>query len=417
MKHSTKKEDGIIRCRCLFGGRGKWILILLGALLGVATMVWRRDGHQGFLCDLSESLFTPPPIERIFNKSMEEQLLYLSGITRDQENAYRLVEKFPAALRRLLLGREIAERSPTRMKEFSVPSRSTQGHAIPVSCICPLDVSPNSHLPLVMYFHWGGLIFGSVATELLFAQTIAGRVSAVVCSVEYRTAPLHPHPAALDDAVDASLSLIGTGDETDENYIFSELGVNVDRDRVATFGISAGGYLSAQTARVLAHEGVSTNLQVSLVPMAKPHGGTRSILNYWRDHWISGPMIAYSWSAYLPGDDGTLAGDWKVNLLVDPDKETISRLPVAYVEIHTRDVLRDEGEMYAHKLKAQGKLLELVEYDTTHIGGVPPASKGGPGDGSYERAVEAMVKVLQGASNGYHVYQLCPQNASFDKMT
>jgi acetyl esterase/lipase len=54
---------------------------------------------------------------------------------------------------------------------------------------------------------------------------------------------------------------------------------------------------------------------------------------------------AYAWSVYLKGDDGSLTQDWKVSLLVDPPAETLERLPKTYIQIATKDILRDEGKM------------------------------------------------------------------------
>jgi len=79
--------------------------------------------------------------------------------------------------------------------------------------------------------------------------------------------------------------------------------------------------------------------------MAKPNGGPQSILKDWDGVW-TGLRNAYAWTVFLPGDDGALANDWKVSLLlVDPPGEVLERLPPAYVEIHKRDPLHDEGEM------------------------------------------------------------------------
>jgi hypothetical protein len=67
--------------------------------------------------------------------------------------------------------------------------------------------------------------------------------------------------------------------------------------------------------------------QVALIPMAKPHGGTRSAMKYWHHSAWTGPQNVIAWSIFLPDDDGTLAADWKLSLLVDPPKETLDQLP------------------------------------------------------------------------------------------
>ena len=119
--------------------------------------------------------------------------------------------------------------------------------------------------------------------------------------------------------------------------------------------------------------------------MAKPYGGTQSLLKNSNDIW-SLQHNTYAWTVYLKGDDGTLAADWRVNLLIDPPPDVVKRLPPTYIEIHSRDVLRDEGEMYAKRLEAQGKLIEIKEYDVSHVGSLPMVSKGGSAEGAIEKA-------------------------------
>ena len=70
-------------------------------------------------------------------------------------------------------------------------------------------------------------------------------------------------------------------------------------------------------------------------------------------------------------------------------------MPPAYMQIHTQDLLRDEGEMYANKLKAHNKLMAMDEYDTSHIGSLPGISIGGVGDGAMAKAVHILKECLE----------------------
>ena len=100
-------------------------------------------------------------------------------------------------------------------------------------------------------------------------------------------------------------------------------------------------------------------------------------------------------NAFLPNDvDGTLAADWKVSLVADIPEDIWPSLAPAYIQILSQDYLRDEGEMYAKKLAARGKLIALDEFDTGHIGCLPGVSNGGPGDGAMAKAVQVLKQNL-----------------------
>ncbi len=229
--------------------------------------------------------------------------------------------------------------NPTRIANFTIPSMMDHGYLIPVTCVAPHDAEPDDKRPLIFYFFPGGLIIGSVTVDLPMSRWLAQEANAVVCSIGYRKVPQFPYPTPINDAVDASIGIL-------EQKVSVEalLGTGIDFGRVATWGSSAGGYMAAQVTRWLTERGFQLKCQVSLIPMAKPHGGTNSMLKNWNDLW-SGPHNTYSWTMFLPGDDGSLANDWKVSLVKDPPDEIVVNLPPTYIEIHTRDVLRDEGEM------------------------------------------------------------------------
>ena len=337
-----------------------------------------------------------------------------------------------ALLTRIQYGAEAAAASfgpgAARTAELTVPSRDGggmgPGGTIPVTCACPADaaglggVDGGRALPLILYYHSGGLVMGSVEAELPLVRLLAVRSEAAVCSVGYRLAPEHPYPAGLGDAVDAAVALLSGGAAA------AGLGVPVDPARSATFGYSAGGYLSAMVVRHLAHRAAGLDppggaavpnvlapvpvplLQISQIPMARPAGGAArgSAAERWDAPIWSGPANAYAWGAYLR-DDGDADADagygapwnWTVSLLTDLPEPAAALLPPAYVQIHTKDVLRDEGERYADRLAGQGRLLRLDEYATHHAGGLPGLmSRGGPGEPAFDAAVGELNRVLHG---------------------
>ena len=299
---------------------------------------------------------------------------------------------------RFAMGDDIVDASygpnATRVATLQMKGLSSSHQSIEVVCACPHDAKDNDVLPLIFIFHSGGLIVGSVNAELHKARYLAQKSEAVVCSFEYRLAPEHPYPAGLDDCVETTLAILVDGGR--RNDIVKALSIGgIDTNKVATFGISAGGYLSAHVARELTAAGHNLSLEVSLVPMVQPHGGgTRSMFQHWYAPMWNGPLNLWAWSLYLEDVDGTLAHHHRVNLLVDPpDEDIVGRLPPTYIQINTKDVLRDEGERYANRLKEQGKLLRLDEYNTNHVGGaLPGLASGGPGANAFEDAVNVVVE-------------------------
>jgi acetyl esterase/lipase len=381
-------KKGITLRRFCYGA-----VILLVSFVGVRVgQNW--DSNEGMFLNVILLINPLPPIEPIMNQSTKDQTAFLDDMTQKIEG------ELPEPLVRLLFGEDFAASSfgstKTQVAQVFVPSRD-EDRNISALCTRPQNVELNAKLPLVLYFHSGGLILGSTNMEIIQIRYIAQVAPAVVCSIDYRKAPSHPYPAAVDDdSLDAALFLI----KSQDNLLKEALDVTIDPSKVATFGYSAGGYLAAQTSRLLALEGVSIQIQISLAPMVKPHGSTDSMLLYGKHDFWSRSWNTYAWAAYLPGDDGELANDWTVSLLVDPPgDQIIERLPPVYIQINTGDVLHDEGKMYAQRLAAQHKLLELVEYDTNHIGGGLGFSKGGPAQGSFERAVNVLKQQLYQNNN------------------
>merc|ERR1719223_237880 len=126
--------------------------------------------------------------------------------------------------------------------------------------------------------------------------------------------------------------------------------------------MSGGGYLTFQTSLRLAELGRGGDVKVQslLIPMAKPFGGTESMIAFddlavtcWNakmNHW--------AWAMYLGerGENDQLLLNWRVNSLEAPP-ELLAALPPAVVLVATQDVLRDEGRRLADKLRDAGKLV------------------------------------------------------------
>jgi acetyl esterase len=227
-----------------------------------------------------------------------------------------------------------------------VEDRSVPGPAgdIPVRLYRPGSDGP---LPVVVYFHGGGFVIGDIATHDAICHRLAAGVPALVVSVDYRLAPEHPFPAAVEDC-DAATGWVSAH--------AVELGA--DPARLAVAGDSAGGNLATVVARHARDRGgPPVAFQLLIYPGIDM---TRSF-----------PSHSENGEGYLLDTD-TMT--WFLgNYLADADPrhpdaspifaEDLSNLPPALVLTAEFDPLRDEGETYAQRLREAGVVATTSRYD------------------------------------------------------
>jgi acetyl esterase len=198
--------------------------------------------------------------------------------------------------------------------------------------------------PLVVYFHGGGWVLGDLETHDSVCRFLALNAAVAVLSVEYRLAPEHPFPAAVEDAF-AAFGWAAT----------EHARLGADPSRIAVAGDSAGGNLAAAVARLARDgEGPSPAMQVLLYPVTDAVGGQES-----RDTFAEGFLLTKAemdWfeGHYLPPDADR--EDPRVSLGQAGD---LSGLPPAYVATAGFDPLRDEGEAYAIAMREAGVAVAL----------------------------------------------------------
>ena len=361
--------------------------LVLGLLAAQIARVyhWNESIAYNALFFLAPMIFGYPSADQ----TLDEQAAHFAKTTANMEaSATESSAKF--------MGDAIYQASfgenATQVVELTVPSATSNDYNIPVLCAAPqsaLVTSPS--LPVVLYFFGGGLVLGSPKGELLTLRWVALEANAVVCAPHYRLAPKYPYPVPIQDSIEGSIGILTNRKE----QIETALNIRIDTHRVGSYGVSAGGYMSGQVARRLPEKGLNLRCQVLIAPMAKPHGGTQSATEQSNNRVWGEYKNSYGWNAFLPNDvDGTLAADWKVSLVADIPEDIWPSLAPAYIQILTQDFLRDEGEMYAKKLAARGKLIALDEFDTGHIGCLPGVSNGGPGDGAMAKAVQVLKQNL-----------------------
>jgi acetyl esterase len=240
----------------------------------------------------------------------------------------------------LELGRSPVGAPPTR-QIASVTDEVVDG--VPVR-IYQGDAPPTG---VVAYFHGGGFVIGSIGLMDNVARELAHGSGAVVVSVEYRLAPEHPYPAALDDC------------ETVTRWAIANTArFGVSPTSIAIAGESAGGNLAAALALRLREAGdVALAGQVLIYPAVAGSLGDFPSREAFDGVVLNRASSAMYWQAYCGGRD--LNGDpFAAPLWAD----TLKGLPPALVVLGGCDVLRDEGRAYANKLRDDGVEVDEVCY-------------------------------------------------------
>ena len=219
----------------------------------------------------------------------------------------------------------------------------------------------DSPTPALLYFHGGGWLSGGLGSHDAICATLAARGGSRVIAVDYRLAPEHRFPAALEDGA-AALRAIAADPRR----------FGVDLNRLGIAGDSAG----ANLAVVLACETPTPLvLQLLLCPVMGPLGRTPSRAALASGWLIEEATMARYWDFYRVA--GLTPDDPRVAPLNGGD---LARLPSALVHVAEFDPLRDEGEAYAVALTRVGVRAELIVHaGLIHhfygLGGVIPAAE------------------------------------------
>ena len=216
---------------------------------------------------------------------------------------------------------------------------------IPLRVYTPIGHPP---FPVLVYFHGGGFVLGSLDTHDSLCRAIAAHSGCAVVSVGYRLAPEHKFPAAVEDAL-AATRWVATNASI----------IRCDADRLAVGGDSAGGNLATVVA-LLARDAGDPKLrfQLLLYPVT--------------DHTFSSPSYQENGAGYmLSRDDMEWYRDHYLRTEADRSHphaspllaEDLHGLPPALVITAEFDPLRDEGEAYAAKMRQAGVPVELHRYN------------------------------------------------------
>ncbi|HEX5226567.1 MAG TPA: alpha/beta hydrolase [Bryobacteraceae bacterium] len=228
-----------------------------------------------------------------------------------------------------------------------VENRTVPGPAqpIPIRTYWP---RAGADLPVLVYYHGGGWVAGSLDGVDRTLRALTNASGCIVISVDYRLAPEHKFPAAVEDA-DASLRYVAEHAQ--------EFGV--DPNRIAVGGDSAGGTL-ATVACLIARDrgGPKVAFQLLIYPATDYFDDHPSMREYAQGHLLTRPAMDYFWNHYLRNrEDGRHPHASPIYA------ESLAGLPPAFVLTAECDPIRDQGEIYAARLRASGVPVSLKRYE------------------------------------------------------
>jgi acetyl esterase len=194
-------------------------------------------------------------------------------------------------------------------------------------------------LPGLVWFHGGGWTIGSLDSHDRLCRTLAARCGCALVSVDYRLAPEHPYPAAVEDAWTATLWA---------SRRFAGLAIGGD---------SAGGHLAAVVAVRARDRGLALALQALVYPATDGGLDTPSFREHADVPNLTREVMHWFWDQFCP-----------VERRAEPEASVLRALDLrgvapAFVLTAEYDVLRDEGEAYARRLLDAGVPVMLTRYE------------------------------------------------------
>ena len=205
-------------------------------------------------------------------------------------------------------------------------------------------------LPVILYMHGGGWVIGNAHTHDRLVRELAVGTGAAVVFVEYDRSPETRYPVAIEQAYATAQWIVRDGAAN-----------QLDPNRIAVAGDSAGGNMTAALTLMAQERGDVRFVHQSMYyPVTDAAMDTGSYAQFAEGYFLTAKMMAWFWDAYEPDVERRLesfasplrAGD-----------EQLAGLPPAFVIVGEADVLRDEGEAYAARLRAAGTAVTTVRYD------------------------------------------------------
>ena len=258
-----------------------------------------------------------------------------------------LYELTPAEARKVLDDVQAApiEKLPVDERWVTVPAEVGD---VRVRILRP--IGGDSTLPVILYMHGGGWVLGSPATHDRLVRELAVGAHAAVVFVEYDRSPEARYPVAIEQGYAAARWIVREGADN-----------GLDPERLAIAGDSVGGCMTAAITLMARERGDVRFVHQSMYyPVTDAAMDTGSYAQFADGYFLTAKSMAWFWDCYCP--DLEQRNSAYASPLRASD-EQLAGLPPALLIVDEADVLRDEGEAYAARLRANGVAVTSVRYD------------------------------------------------------
>jgi acetyl esterase/lipase len=207
-------------------------------------------------------------------------------------------------------------------------------------------------LPVIVYMHGGGWILGNAGTHDRLVRELAVGARAALAFVEYPNSPEAHYPTAIEQGYATAQWITRDGASK-----------GLDANRLAVAGESVGGNMTAALALMAKERGDVTFVQQSMYyPVTDAAMNTASYEQFATGYYLTRKAMEWFWDAY------TTDQAQRAEITASPNQATteqVADLPPTYLCVDEADVLRDEGEAYAAKLRSAGVPVTTVRYNGT----------------------------------------------------
>ena len=205
-------------------------------------------------------------------------------------------------------------------------------------------------LPAILYMHGGGWVLGNAGTHDRLVRELAVGTGAAVVFVDYDRSPEARYPVAIEQGYATAQWIVREGAAN-----------QLDPNRIAVAGDSVGGNMTAALTLMAQERGDVRFVHQSMYyPVTDAAMDTGSYEQFAEGYFLTAKMMAWFWDAYEPEVERRLEPFASPLRASD---EQLAGLPSAFVIVDEADVLRDEGEAYAARLRAAGTAVTTVRYD------------------------------------------------------
>lgn len=219
-----------------------------------------------------------------------------------------------------------------------------RGEPVFVYVIKPRELTETS--PCLFDIHGGGFMMKASPAHFMRAKEYAYKLNCTVIVPDYRLIPAHPYPVSLEDCYSAYVWMLE-----------HKVELQIDTGKIAILGDSAGGNLAAALSLLVRDRGIQVPcFQMLLYPVTDRRMQTESMRLYIDTPVWDAKLSKLMWELYLADAD---LKDEILGYVSPAEAEDVSNMPPTYIEVAEFDCLRDEGILFAKKLKESGVQVEL----------------------------------------------------------